>query len=331
MARFDFCILLFISSFVILLIFITALEEQKYWKDLKLTQNKTNLITTPTLKSTPKPQLNIDLITGSEIPENVIIEKPKLVHPNKKIIFIGVFTGHSSRNYENRKMIRETWWNDVKELNNEYIVYNKFFVGKSNITKVNEFIKKENEVFNDMVILDFEDSYYNLWEKTYLITKHVTECCNTDFYIKIDDDCFMNPRLFMLFAKSKLNDNMIFGNFVYNGLPYRSNDSVYYVSEKEYPKPRYPTYPCGIGYMIGKNVIMGFYKNAKNNLMHFRIDDVGVGIWIEQLRELSVVDTIFVNQKLGECGENDAIVVHFKKTEQMRCMWNFSKGRGGCC
>ena len=329
MSKMQMLVLMSVCSLVFVSIFVLDSMEQRYFlnKLVHLNESLSGLVIpkTPTQLQAPA-EMEIPRRLGSK-PE----EETKKKKINKPVLFIGVFSGPTSKHRYNRDVIRMTWWNDVEQLEAEYQVHARFLIGKTQDLRQQRLNEEERTKYGDLVILDMEDSYYNLWEKSYLMFNHSLACCGADYFIKVDDDCFMNPRLFMEYAKPKLDPRMLYGNMVMNGLPDRNPNSKYYISKEEYPRDILPTYPSGIGYMVGKAVMRFVVNNAVERLTHLKIDDINIGLWVEKAEEMGEFVPVYVQQKLGECGEDDAIVVHFIRPESRICAWKHNRGLSGCC
>ncbi len=148
--------------------------------------------------------------------------------------------------FERRLAIRGTWSN-----RNLYPqIRSVFLIGDSQNKTTNEKIKKENEIFGDIVQESFTDSYYNLTLKTVMGLKWASKYCSqAKFFLKVDDDVLVNSNSIMGYLESMVDLTVPLTNtfmclVVKNAKVMRDPDNKYYVSCEEYYEYNYRTY-CG--------------------------------------------------------------------------------------
>ena len=74
--------------------------------------------------------------------------------------------------------------------------------------------------------------------------------------------------------------NLMAGVIVFNGGVDRGGGK-YHVSKEEYENDTFPDYPGGWAYMLGSDLVKYLAEKAEAH-GHFKINDVGVGIWLDQ-------------------------------------------------
>lgn len=102
-----------------------------------------------------------------------------------------------------RKIIRETWGAALKRYKAQVL----FFSGlirtgpyRSNLVKN---LSEEFQEFGDILLADFDDTYYNLALKSYLALDYATRRYNrTKLFLKTDDDTLLFSKNIMQYVKS---------------------------------------------------------------------------------------------------------------------------------
>jgi hypothetical protein len=182
---------------------------------------------------------------------------------------------HSApENFLRRVAMRETWtrrsmFKSIRRV---------FVMGFSNRDNVNERVRLESEIYNDIVQLDFIDSYWNLTIKSLSAYKWAaTYCFSVKFVLKVDDDIMAN--LFLLIK----HFNSLQTRGLYNRRTImcflnpimavvRDKRSKYYVSREDYPYYIFTPYCAGGGYIISIDMITDMY-NISKYIRFFWVDD----------------------------------------------------------
>jgi hypothetical protein len=89
-----------------------------------------------------------------------------------------------------RQAIRETWMNKTFwEFEENLDMHLIFLLGKDG-TEISE----EEKIYNDILMIDFNESHYNLSVKDYSLFSYIDEHCkNIDYLFKGDDDILLVP------------------------------------------------------------------------------------------------------------------------------------------
>lgn len=164
----------------------------------------------------------------------------------------------ATTNFEKRQKVRQGSRGDyVRNTTNRAKML--FFLGRpphsENFTKIQKQLDMEIRDFRDIIQEDFEDIYSNNRLKSVSMLRWVsTHCPQTKYIIRSDDDIKINvPKLVsVLDETSEVLDNFVIGYKRINDLPARSQQSKYYMSEKEFPPAVLPPYLLGglLGYPI---------------------------------------------------------------------------------
>ncbi len=159
------------------------------------------------------------------------------------------------------------------------------FLNPESLQEARSLLEAEMLEYNDLVIGDFEDTYFNLTQKMmYSFTWASTFCRQSQPNIMfIDDDYTFNHKFLVRTIKS-LNPveraHLLHGKLVFNGKVFRLKEGSMHrwgVLKEEIPWPIYPTYAYGIYLLAGfqqvERLTLGMYFTQQ-----FHIDDVWLGI-----------------------------------------------------
>jgi len=114
-------------------------------------------------------------------------------------VFLLVYVHTSPENQKRRITIRETWAR--RSLFEEVRIV--FMMGVTNKTENQDMIKLESNLYNDIVQVNFFDSYRNLTYKGIMAMKWISTYCNHAKYIlKTDDDIVTNTFKLLRYLKS---------------------------------------------------------------------------------------------------------------------------------
>ena len=115
-------------------------------------------------------------------------------------------------NFNRRQTIRNTWGKMLhKQVNNDFKTF--FAVGISTDKEIMTKVKQEAELNKDIIFGDFNDTFYNLPFKVEAGFEWAYKHCSCDFYLKSDDDVFINlPKVFSLLRKETKSKKLYLGN-----------------------------------------------------------------------------------------------------------------------
>ena len=198
---------------------------------------------------------------------------------NDRKLFLLTIVHSASRNFEKRKAIRETWGKGGIQPHLSHRLV--FAVGHGNTEKVNQDLLQEAKSYNDILYIDFMDTYRNLTFKA--LASHrwiVRNCMHTKFVLKSDDDAFVN--IFKLKShlqsmKQHLPENrtlegILLCNIIHHSRPFRK-DTKWRVSLLEYALPVYPSYCQGVAYVMSPDVVQSILM-AAGHVDFLWIDDI---------------------------------------------------------
>lgn len=216
--------------------------------------------------------------------------------------FLVVLVKSKYSNFEQRKIIRETWGRE----DSKGLMKLVFLVGIPTPDEIeanealrrssdgfvetlglNERIQMENKNFKDLVQQNFYDTYFNNTLKAVMgLTWVHTYCSNAHYYLFIDDDYFVNPKLMVKFLRENVTkadlENLYAGYVFPNSSPMRHLISKWYISLEEYPYSKFPPYVSAGCYILSQKSVRSFYIASKLVPL-FRFDDIYLGILAKKL------------------------------------------------
>ena len=227
-------------------------------------------------------------------------------HENPLQLLMIVTSNVSS--FKRRETVRLTWGNQ-NYFNKTYDFRTFFVVGKSYDNDTMKKLRKEMEIYKDIILGDYYEKFYNLPYKFETIFEWAYKHCDFQYLFKTDDDVFINvPNLFKLLKK----DDMPKKN-VYKGraqfFPKVVRKEKYAVTLKEYSEGNYPPFVGGGAVIFSHDVIekliLHFFK------LPFKLDDVYVAMLAANADVKATHSELFHTAE-PYCKFNvDAIALHF--------------------
>jgi len=219
--------------------------------------------------------------------------------PKSERNFILFLINSHYNNHLRRKSMRDTWFklkdfqlseylserqldskaNDYQiGKNTRLFLKHVFFVGYDE--KLNySLLRQESRVFNDLIMVNVKDNYFNILEKNLAAFDWVLKMCSNVFYvIKLDDDVFVNVNLLLnhLLTHKELNpkvEHFTYCNLITNAKPIREKKSKWNVNSKAYPFEVYPPYCEGFAYITNINTLK-LMKQQSEIIPRLWIDDL---------------------------------------------------------
>uniref|UniRef100_A0A914C904 Hexosyltransferase n=1 Tax=Acrobeloides nanus TaxID=290746 RepID=A0A914C904_9BILA len=172
--------------------------------------------------------------------------------------------------WEDRDWIRNTWAKHYKT--NTKII---FLIGKhkKNAT-INNFVAQENDKYGDILVMGFNDHYYNLTLKDYGFFEYILKHCkNVNCILKPDIDTVNNvPGFELLCDLLPENEQMITGRSWESGVV-RNIQSKWYVPKYVYAKENYAPFPVGWTFFISGNGTIEKLQNTIKSKTTFLISE----------------------------------------------------------
>ncbi|KAK3124698.1 hypothetical protein QOZ80_7BG0590850 [Eleusine coracana subsp. coracana] len=272
----------------------------------------------PTKNPSVAPQSYLDFATFWQAPPL----------PNGPVeIFIGILS--SGNHFAERMGVRKTWMSSVRKSSN---VVARFFVALHARKEVNVELQKEAEFFRDIVFVPFLDNYDLVVLKTLAICDYGVHVVSAKYIMKCDDDNFVRlDSVVTEIKKVPSGRSLYLGNINFYHRPLRQGKWA--VSYEEWPEEVYPPYANGPGYVISSDIAdFIMLEFTKKNLRLFKMEDVSMGLWVEQFNRTRPIEYIH-NVKFCQFGcINDYYTAHYQSPRLMLCMWQkLLEGKPECC
>ncbi|XP_067412771.1 UDP-GlcNAc:betaGal beta-1,3-N-acetylglucosaminyltransferase 8 [Emydura macquarii macquarii] len=233
-------------------------------------------------------------------------------------------------NFAARQAVRETWGREGEHGGRP--VRTLFLLGAAHgqhQPDLQHLIAYESQAFGDVLVWDFEDTFFNLTLKDFLFLRWVlAHCPDARFVLKGDDDVFINtPRLLAyLGALDDHRARMLYtGQIMANASPFRVAKSKYYIPESFYVGP-YPPYAGGGGYIFSGRLTQALVLMAQH-VAFYPIDDVytglcfqGLGVQAEAHPEFQTFD-IAEKDRDDPCVHRQLLLVHRRSPQQTMRLW----------
>ncbi|XP_072957234.1 hydroxyproline O-galactosyltransferase GALT6-like [Typha angustifolia] len=242
-------------------------------------------------------------------------------------LFIGILS--AGNHFAERMAVRKSWMSAVRKSSN---VVARFFVALHGRREVNAELKKEAEFFGDIVIVPFMDSYDLVVLKTVAICEYGVRAVSAKNVMKCDDDTFVRLDSVMAEVKKiQKGKSLYVGNINYYHKPLR--EGKWAVTYEEWPEEDYPPYANGPGYVVSSDIAHFIVSEfEKHKLRLFKMEDVSMGMWVEQFNKSSTVEYVH-SVKFCQFGcIDDYFTAHYQSPRQMICMWDkLQAGKPQCC
>ena len=242
-----------------------------------------------------------------------------------------IFILSSAANQNARDGIRNSWARASKN-NSSPILRYVFLLALSNTSGSLEKVRAERDKFEDIALLDYQDSYDLLTTKTVMGFVWVeTFCANARFVMKTDDDVYVNVTNVVRLMVTNGTEHTVYGKCFTAAGPERRPDHKWFMSKALYPYPVFPPYCTGVGYVMNMALSKGIARVAPD-IPFFPLEDVYVGMCLKKIGGIDVkyIDGFFTNGHLfvggktvtcGTYSSPDLYLEHKVRPEQMVRIW----------
>lgn len=229
-----------------------------------------------------------------------LINQPHCGDPTAKIAarspFVLILVHSALGNWEKRNVIRDTWGQSDARAR----IY--FLLGNGNNPTQLRAIRRENELYRDIIQGNFVDAYPNMTYKHVMALKWFTYNCPTARYlVKADDDVFINTPALYDFLNKQRDPNFLFCYKIENSRIKRTYRSKWRISPKEFPGRYYPPYCPGFAIVYSADAVHKLYKEAQRT-KYFWVDDVHVTGTLAQQANLTItrMGRFFIDKELRD-------------------------------
>ncbi|XP_020230191.1 hydroxyproline O-galactosyltransferase GALT3 [Cajanus cajan] len=254
---------------------------------------------------------------------DIVVDVENLKAPSisrkRLVLLIGVFS--TGNNFERRMALRRSWMQYEAVRSGEVAV--RFFIGLHKNSRVNFELWTEAQAYGDIQLMPFVDYYSLISLKTIAICIMGTKIIPSKYIMKTDDDAFVRIDEVLSGLKGKPSEGLLYGLISSKSSPQRDEDSKWYISEEEWPYDTYPPWAHGPGYIISRDIAkFVVHGHQERKLKLFKLEDVAMGIWIEQFKN-GGKEVHYVNdERFYNAGcESNYVLAHYQSPRMVLCLW----------
>uniref|UniRef100_A0A8D2KS29 Hexosyltransferase n=1 Tax=Varanus komodoensis TaxID=61221 RepID=A0A8D2KS29_VARKO len=268
---------------------------------------------------------------------DLLINQPKKCKRTPGGPFLLIAIKSLVEDFDRREIVRKTWGKEG--LVNGAQVQRIFLLGtpknKTVLPMWESLIHQESQMYRDILLWDFLDTFFNLTLKEIHFLSWADEfCSSTKFIFKGDADVFVNVENIVNFLNSyDPSEDLFVGDIIYNAQPIRTRKSKYYIPETMYGLGMYPTYAGGGGFLFSSSTMKKLSQACKQVEL-FPIDDVFLGMCLQRINLKPILHEGFKTfgitkpsaapnlQTFDPCFYKDLMIVHSLKVSEIWLMWN---------
>jgi hypothetical protein len=232
-------------------------------------------------------------------PNRYILNNPTICLEEKPELIVVVTS--SIPHFEHRQLIRKYWGSKESKIKNNMAVV--YIFGTTLDGARQDRLLQEKMHYNDVIQIEFLDTYRNLTNKSVAMLKWINDFCPSAIYVlKSDDDMLISPeRLLIRLRKYRHRFARFFLCAVRKKVEaVRRPDYKWYMSESEFKDKYYPTHCSGTAYSFSMSAVEILLNNTLTT----------PPIWIED---------VYISGMLATS------IVHVHNKEFKFFAWNYSK------
>ncbi|XP_034734766.1 UDP-GlcNAc:betaGal beta-1,3-N-acetylglucosaminyltransferase 9 isoform X2 [Etheostoma cragini] len=240
--------------------------------------------------------------------------------------------------FDKRQVVRRTWGKEGL-FKNGVSIRTVFLLGvprnRTALPLWDRLLTYESQTFKDILLWDFEDTFFNLTLKETHFLKWVNSSCpRVKFIFKGDADVYVNVENILEMLQGQKPDTDLFvGDIIIHAKPIRRRSSKYYVPEFIYGGGLYPNYAGGGGFVMSGHTARRL-SSACQQVELFPIDDVFLGMCLQLIgvkpsrhqgfRTFGIPRPSAAPhlQTFDPCFYRELMVVHSLSVPQIWLMWN---------
>ncbi|XP_043688296.1 probable beta-1,3-galactosyltransferase 14 [Telopea speciosissima] len=201
---------------------------------------------------------------------------------HKVMGFVGIQTGFGSGG--RRKSLRQTWIpsdrQGLQRLEETTGLAFRFVIGRTSDRSKMAELRQEVAEYDDFLLLDIEEEYNRLPNKTLAFFKAAYGLFDSKFYVKADDDIYLRPdRLSLLLSKERSHTQTYLGCMkkgpVLTNPKLKWYEPLSYLLGKEYFLHAY-----GPIYALSAEVVANMVALKNDSFRMFSNEDVTIGSWM---------------------------------------------------
>ncbi|XP_068595509.1 UDP-GlcNAc:betaGal beta-1,3-N-acetylglucosaminyltransferase 9 [Brachionichthys hirsutus] len=240
--------------------------------------------------------------------------------------------------FEKRQVVRRTWGKE-RLFRSGLSIRTIFLLGvprnRTALPLWDRLLSYESQTFRDILLWDFEDTFFNLTLKEIHFLKWFNSSCpHVKFVFKGDADVYVNvDNILEMLQGQKPENDLLVGDVIVNAKPIRRPSSKYYVPEFVYGVGLYPSYAGGGGFVMSGHTARRL-SSACQQVELFPIDDVFLGMCLRLIgvkpsrhqgfRTFGIPRPSAAPhlQTFDPCFYRELMVVHSLSVPQIWLMWN---------
>ncbi|XP_070619767.1 UDP-GlcNAc:betaGal beta-1,3-N-acetylglucosaminyltransferase 8 isoform X1 [Erythrolamprus reginae] len=259
---------------------------------------------------------------------SLLINEPRKCTDTKNGTFLLLAIKSVPGNFAARQAVRDTWGQEGEP--GGLAVRTVFLLGTAEGQlgpRLQHLVQFESRSFGDILMWDFEDTFFNLTLKDSLFLRWTQDHCrDVRFILKGDDDVFINtPKVLGYLSSVDTNKPLYTGQVMSNASPFRAQRSKYYVPESFYVGP-YPAYAGGGGYIFSGSLAPWLLLISRH-VAFYPIDDVYTGLCFQALGIPPQPHAGFMTFDIAEkdredpCVHTQLLLVHRRSPRQTLHLW----------
>lgn len=231
-----------------------------------------------------------------------------------------------------RDTIRNTWGQEQQVWGRRVITL--FFLGLPsghNQAAQQQKVVQENQLYRDLIQIDFLDSHHNLTIKTMMMLEWLdVNCVGASYVMKVDSDVYLSVRnlVDLLVKPGTANKDYMSGLVWWRSEVLRDELEKFYVPETVIPRSIlfYDPYPLGMAYVMSSDLPKKILSVA-HQVKAFLFEDVYLGMCLKKLGlkpTRAPEETMFIvkpSHPLDSCSLAKVIAMTTESVEQMETYW----------
>lgn len=240
--------------------------------------------------------------------------------------------------FDKRQVVRRTWGQEgvfQKELNVKRVFLLGVPENQTALPLWDKLLAYESRIYGDVLLWDFEDTFFNLTLKEIHFLQWVNMSCpKAKFIFKGDADVYVNfDNILEMLTEKEVDKDLFVGDIIVHAKPIRRRKSKYFVPEFIYGQGIYPSYAGGGGFVMSGYTALKLHRACKEVEL-YPIDDVFLGMCLlriglqparhEGFRTFGIVRPSAAPhlQVFDPCFYRELMLVHSLTVPQIWLMWN---------
>lgn len=288
----------------------------------------------PSLNSIREANVTIKVPTTIQEASSLIVDKhirlqdPRMDSPDTEGHQFVVMAIHSRvTSISRRTVIRNTW---LSMTHNASLIYWFVIGGRSADESTRLDLREEQDRYNDLLIFwDIDNNYHSLTTRSLQTMVHITANYHFNYYLKTDDDMFLNLPLVLRELETRSRTRLYLGRFSCHNPPLergRWRETLWNSCDVYFP------YAYGGLYIITSDLVT-LVANQAPHLKLYTCEDVSIGSWLALYNIERVNDARIYIQHSDQCGRG-YIAVHINHQlahKQIRKFYSNLRSKGAIC